>query len=385
MMMSLISYWSATGDSTYNAQVEEAIQWQSAENGDFMTRNQTRTEGNDDQGFWGFAAMEAAELNFPAPSDSNAFAWLSLAQGVFNTQVPRWDLPPSTCGGGLKWQIFPFNAGFNYKNSISNGCFFALGARLARYTDNQTYADWADKSYTWMQDVGLIDAQYNVYDGTDDEINCTAVNQQTFSYAGGVMLHGAAFMYNRTQEQKWRDRVDGHLKAITDSFFPEDRQIMVEIMCEPYGNCNYDMRSFKAYLSRWMVLTAQLAPWTAPAIQPLLTASAQGAAQACSGGGNVCGLKWDSGNYDGSTGPGEQMAAMSVFTALMAFLDRGVPLPVTANTGGTSEGDPNAGGTDVAGHLGIPGSITTGDRAGAGILATLVVVAWLGGMAWMVM
>ena len=385
MMMSLINYWSQTGDSTYNAQVEEAIQHQSADNGDFMTRNQTRTCGNDDQGFWGFAAMEAAELKFPNPTDPDAFSWLSLAQGVFNTQVPRWDLPPPTCGGGLKWQVFTFNAGYNYKNSISNGCFFALASRLGRYTDNETYIEWAEKAYDWTKAVGLLDPEFNLYDGADDVKNCTEINHQQFSYVAGVYLHGAAFMWNHTQEQKWHDRVDGHLEGLVRNFAPDGNNVLVETACEPYGTCNYDMRSFKAYVARWLALTAQLAPWTAETIKPLLTTSAVAAAAACSGPDETCGLKWTTGNFDGSTGPGEQMSAMSIFSSLMAFQGRGTAPPVTDRTGGLSEGDPNAGGTDLGAQLGLPGPIETSDRAGAGILTVLTAVVWLGGMAWMVL
>ena len=70
--------------------------------------------------------MIAAETNFENPPTDQP-QWLALAQAVFNTQASRWD--NTSCGGGLKWQIFTFNNGYNYKNSISNGCFFNLGAR----------------------------------------------------------------------------------------------------------------------------------------------------------------------------------------------------------------------------------------------------------------
>jgi hypothetical protein len=75
----------------------------------FMPANQSKSLGNDDQGFWGMTAMTAAEYNFPNPS-SDQPQWLALAQAVFNTQAPRWDA--STCGGGLRWQIFTFNSGY---------------------------------------------------------------------------------------------------------------------------------------------------------------------------------------------------------------------------------------------------------------------------------
>jgi hypothetical protein len=62
--------------------------------------------------------MTAAELNFPNPP-SNQPQWLALAQAVINTQIPRLD---DLCGGGLRWQAFPFLNGYSYKIAISNGC-----------------------------------------------------------------------------------------------------------------------------------------------------------------------------------------------------------------------------------------------------------------------
>ena len=96
-----------------------------------MPENVTKEEGNDDQAFWAFAVMSAAELKFPDPGKDKP-SWLALAQAVFNTQVPRWDT--QSCAGGLRWQIFFSNPGWDYKNTISNGAFFQLAARLARYT-----------------------------------------------------------------------------------------------------------------------------------------------------------------------------------------------------------------------------------------------------------
>lgn len=189
----MIDYWYYTGDTTYNDETQQALSWQGGQDGDFMPTNQTKTEGNDDQGFWGMAAMTAAETNFQNPA-SGYPGWLSLAQGVFNDMASRWD--PSTCGGGLRWQIFTFNSGYNYKNSIANGCFFNLGARLARYTGNETYANWAEKTWSWVESVGLMSSTYAVYDGTSDTSNCSSVDHLQWSYNAGVYLFGAAMMYN---------------------------------------------------------------------------------------------------------------------------------------------------------------------------------------------
>jgi mannan endo-1,6-alpha-mannosidase len=158
-----------------------------------MPANQTKDEGNDDQSFWGLAAMAAAEYKFPNPSADDP-QWLALAQAVFNTQAQRWD--DTTCAGGLRWQIFNFNTGYSYKNSISNGCFFNMAARLARYTGNSTYLDWANKAWDWISEVGLMDSTYHFYDGTDDTLNCSSVDHIQWTYNAGVFVYGAAVMYN---------------------------------------------------------------------------------------------------------------------------------------------------------------------------------------------
>ena len=192
MFGAMLDYYYYTGDPSYNEVTTQALLAQVGPTADYMTPNQTKTEGNDDQGFWGLAAMSAAEQNFPNPP-ANQPQWLGLAQSVFNTQANRWDL--LTCAGGLRWQIFPFNNGYNYKNAISNGVFFNLGARLAMYTGNVTYADWAAKTWDWVNAVGLMSPKYEIFDGTDDNLNCSQVNHIQWSYNAGVYLLGAANMY----------------------------------------------------------------------------------------------------------------------------------------------------------------------------------------------
>jgi mannan endo-1,6-alpha-mannosidase len=145
-----------------------------------------------DQAFWGMTAMSAAESKFPdAP---NTLSWLSLAIAVFNTQVPRWN--PRTCGGGLNWQIFAFNRGFDYKNTISNGAFFNIAARLAKYTRNETYVEWATKAWDWEMSTGLITKDFHFFDGASERQNCTEINRIQWTYNAGIHMAGAAALWN---------------------------------------------------------------------------------------------------------------------------------------------------------------------------------------------
>ena len=197
MMGALIDYWYYTGDTSYNPTVEEAMLFQVGPDDNYMPPNQSKSLGNDDQGFWGIAAMSAAEAKFPNPPDDEP-QWLALAQAVFNSQAVRWNT--ESCGGGLKWQIFSFNDGYTYKNTISNGCFFNLASRLGMYTGNKTYLEWATRSWEWQVAIGLIDDEtWQVFDGSNDMQNCTKVNHMQWSYNTGVLLYGAATMWNQVR------------------------------------------------------------------------------------------------------------------------------------------------------------------------------------------
>jgi mannan endo-1,6-alpha-mannosidase len=158
---------------------------------------------------------------------------------------------------------------------------------------------------------------------------------------------------------------------------------MIEVACENNGKCDVDQRSFKAYLARWMGYTAIVAPFTRAKIDPLLQASAQAAAKQCIGGTDQvsCGLRWvDNGVNDGSFGVGEQMAALEIVQSLLYPT---VPGPATADRGGISESNPNAG-ADAPDKPITFNNITTGDKAGASILTLVVLAFILVGAWWMV-
>ncbi len=193
MFGALVDYWHYTDDDQYNELVMQGLQHQVGPRFDYMPPNVSRQLGNDDQGFWGMTVMSAAELNFPNPPDDQP-QWLALAQAVFNSQAARWDT--ATCDGGLRWQVFTYNDGYNYKNTISNGCFFNIAARLAKYTNNDTYAEWAERAWDWQEQVGLITEDRMFFDGTDVLLDCKELNRIQWSYNAGVHLLGAAMLWN---------------------------------------------------------------------------------------------------------------------------------------------------------------------------------------------
>ena len=164
-------------------------------------------------------------------------------------------------------------------------------------------------------------------------------------------------------------------------FVTDPPNVMTEVACESNGKCDVDQQSFKGYLARWMAATTKVAPFTEQWVMPRLQASAQAAAGTCNAGadGNQCGLKWTQNTNDGLMGVGEQMAALEVIQSNMISFVSG---PYTNATGGTSKGNPAAG-SNNANFMGVTfSSITGADKAGAGILTTLILAGLFGGAWW---
>lgn len=182
----------------------------------------------------------------------------------------------------------------------------------------------------------------------------------------------------------WKSRVDGLLNHSLSYFFPN--QIATEVTCQNSVKdlCGTDSFTFKGFLLRWIADTAQLANHTGSLVQPYLLASAKGAVATCTGGtsGTACGFNWESGKYGSTTGCGQEMSALAAVMATM-WNDPGVLAPLTNHTGGTSQGNANAGSPSDATIEPHETPITQGDRAGAWILTLLALGGVTAGSLWM--
>ncbi|GKT42664.1 mannan endo-1,6-alpha-mannosidase DCW1 [Colletotrichum spaethianum] len=371
LMGTMIDYWYYTGDDTWNDVVTQGLLHQVGKYNDYMPDNQTLTEGNDDQGFWGLAVMTAAEYKFPDPPRISR-------NGL------RWHRQSST----PRLHIFNWNNGYDYKNTISQACFFALAGRLALYTGNTSYSDWADKTWDWMVGVKFITDDYYVYDGGHIQYNCTNIVPYQWTYNAGGMILGAAAMYNHTKSEVWKNRLDGLVKAADVFFVGEEKNIMQEVACETVNLCNVDQQSFKAYLSRWLVAITKWAPHLSDSVMAKIRPSSIAAAAQCKGGSNgrMCGLKWtENGTWDGMQGVGQQMAALEVTLGNLIGVSRD---PVTAHGGGTSQGDPGGGGSDIGRTIPAVSNcppLSPGETAGAAILTMVVLGFLVVGIIWMLM
>lgn len=221
-------------------------------------------------------------------------------------------------------------------------------------------------------------------------------------------------MYNYTNGSSvWHDRLIALMNGMEEYFVlplngssgpgkapPANGKILSEITIEWGATNDPDQPSFKGFAIRWLAVATQLAPFTATWIMPRIVASAIGAAGQCTGQapnqqtGTVCGRDWYASTWDGQSGVGEQMSAMSAFQSLLIQSARA---PVTLVTGGTSRGNGTGGGwgsgrvqgtgpwsTDPWHDPALSKVMGMGDTVGAALLTVASCLLALGSVLWMI-
>ncbi|KAL2192439.1 glycoside hydrolase [Corynascus similis CBS 632.67] len=383
----LIDYWRYTGDTTYNKVTAEALLAQSGPDLDhaFLPPNYTLDMGNDDQGFWALAAMQAAELDFPSPSEDEP-SWLNLAKAVFEIQAARYSIEEEEgeCEGGLRWMLAPISSGYDVKNTVSTAIFLNLGARLYRFTDNETYADWAAKSWDWLTSVGLIDDEFNVYDGVRVNDDCETVSRVQFSYASGVILEAAAYMSNHSNNHKhkqkvWSERVTSLASRAMAHFFPDGT--LVERACETTKlGCPDDIQWQKGITLRSLASVATLVPELRingddgdRSVAAALRTTAKSAVATCDGGlrGRECGYRWSGEAIDGqevkTTGPPSELNALAAVVVALGAQNGWSGLAGSGNDeGGNGDSNGNSNSSSNGGEAVDEGE----DEGNAGVSTT---------------
>ncbi|RPA83795.1 mannan endo-1,6-alpha-mannosidase [Ascobolus immersus RN42] len=394
MFGTLIDYWWYSDDKTHEKAIQDALIHQADKDNGWMyePRNRTLELGNDDQGYWAIAVMAAAEKRFPEVPPERGPGWLALAQRVFEAQAGRWD--EEACNGGLHWQIHSTNVGYDYKNTVSNGLYFQLAARLARYTGNQTYAEIADKVWDWMEsDRHYINSTTGaIYDGAHLP-ECKNIVPYEWSYNSGIVVAGAAYMWNITGEAKWRERVELILNHALTFFSRDDiPHLTWEYTCETNNSCDQDQRWFKGHLHRFLGLVYQLCPFTQPMITPKFKETARWAPKTCYGGpaGDRCGFRWwfeGGGVFDGIDGVSVESSTLEVVQSALLTVPR--PNAETkpkwiykASDGGVASRNITELESSEKGMRKLK-VITDGQRAGAWIM-TIIMVAMALGLVWFV-
>ena len=138
--------------------------------------NRRGLDGNDDDLWVAQADLDMARL-------THAPGLLADARRIFDMVAQRyWD---TRCRGGVWW-----DHARTYKNAITNELFLATAVRLYQQTHDDTYRDWAGRSWAWLRDSGMINASGLVNDGLD--AHCANNAGPAYSYNQGVILDALA-------------------------------------------------------------------------------------------------------------------------------------------------------------------------------------------------
>jgi len=297
----LVEYSFLTGDSQFDDVIVKGLWSQRGadEHVNFMTKNMSRYITNSAQSTWALAALTAEEVGLSKPEKG---AWIDFAKNTFDDMVQRWK-DDGSCGGGLRYGVFNFTDGYIYKHTASTGNFFLLSARLARITGNNTYAEWADESFTWMESAGLISDTYRIFDGKDAE-TCDEPDHLQLLNTYSPIVEGAAVMYNFTNgNDRWKAAVKAFVSHLP-TFQANNTMILAEVCEQLTMGCGTEYAIHKGLASRALARAAVYAPFAAEAPRKVLEASAKGAAQNCNVDGSTLACKdlW----YEKGSEPGFQ-------------------------------------------------------------------------------
>jgi len=211
-----------------------------------------------------------------------------------------------------------------------------------------------------MEQSGFIKDNGRVVDGADVTNNCTSVNNIEWSSNSGILLSGAAVMYNTTKgAQVWRDRINKVLNHSTTVFFKDG--VMQETACETNGKCDSYQRFFKGLYAINLARTVQAAPFTNQTITTLLKKTAPAAAAGCDDSGASCQLGWVPGGTAGPKDIGAQFSVLQAVQSNLLVSSKGVTgqNQNTSTGGGSSNSNGNGNGTSN----GSNGGTTSGAMA----------------------
>lgn len=188
---------------------------------------------HDDDGWWALTWIKAYDL-------TGEPRYLDAAKTIFNDMKRGWD---STCGGGIWWK----KKEKTYKNTITNEQFLSVAARLHLRTPGDggpdSYLDWAQRSWNWLKNSGLINQNNLVNDGLNSA--CQNNGQTTWTYNQGVILGGLVDLYKSTKDAALLTQAEAIADAAIRELAPNG---ILREPCEP--NCGADGPQFKGIFIR---------------------------------------------------------------------------------------------------------------------------------------
>jgi predicted alpha-1,6-mannanase (GH76 family) len=246
----------------------------------------------DDDGWWALAWIKAYDL-------TGETRYLDMAKTIFNHMKKGWD---STCGGGIWWKKRR-----TYKNAITNELFMTIAARLHLRTPGDkgpgSYRDWAQRSWKWFKNSGMINSSNLINDGLND--SCKNNGQTTWTYNQGVILGGLVDLYKITNDSSLLTQAQLIADAAINKLAPNG---ILREPCEP-SDCEPDGQQFKGIFMRNLYYLYQTT--NKPAYKDFIIQNANSILSSNRNSKNQFGLKW--------TGPFDKADAARQSSALDAI------------------------------------------------------------------
>lgn len=188
----------------------------------------------DDNAWWALTWIKAYDL-------TGESRYLNMAKTIFADMTGGWT---NECGGGIKWsKSEPYFWGT--KNAIANGLMIQVAIRLHQRAPNDaavagyTYHQWADRTWSWFQNSGMINSNSLVNDGLNN--NCQNNGYPTYTYNQGVIVGALTDLYRVTNNQAYLTKAQAIADAtISRVIYPNG---VLKEPCEP--DCGNDGPSFK--------------------------------------------------------------------------------------------------------------------------------------------
>lgn len=197
----------------------------------------------DDEGWWILAWIEAYELT----KDDK---YLKMARITFADMATGWD---AVCGGGVYWK--KPNIG---KSAVQNELFMLGAIRLHQRGGGEalgkSYMKWAEDTWEWFINSGMINEKYLVENGLNKQCQVNTGNYHTYNQ--GIILSALVELYKEKQEESLLELAHKIANATINNLVYENG--ILKDPKEP--NLNGDATQFKGIFMRHLGFLHSVSP-----------------------------------------------------------------------------------------------------------------------------
>lgn len=197
----------------------------------------------DDEGWWILAWIKAYDLT---KNDK----YLKMARITFADMATGWD---SVCNGGVYWK--KPNIG---KSAVQNELFMLAAIRLHQRGEDEaqgkSYLNWAEDTYEWFINSGMINEKYLIENGLNKQCEVNVGSYHTYNQ--GMILSALVELYKEKKDESLLELAHNIANATITQMVYKDG--ILKDPKEP--NLNGDASQFKGIFMRHLGFLYQASP-----------------------------------------------------------------------------------------------------------------------------